>query len=228
MTLVGCGCRQASRHHRTLLKKGGVTRAAMMFKLPIAMLMATAVISAACSPTHKIVLVADPDGAVGGITVSNSAGSVEINAPNRATSVKDAHTAPDAPVDMPERDIRALFSEALAIQPPPPLHFILYFEKDSSRLDSNSLNQMADILAAIQERGSTYISVVGHADTLGDKLYNQNLSMRRAAAVRDLLIQKGVKESFVDVTSHGEKNLLIQTGDNVAEPKNRRVEVVVR
>jgi outer membrane protein OmpA-like peptidoglycan-associated protein len=72
------------------------------------------------------------------------------------------------------------------------------------------------------------VGVIGHTDTLGDKLYNLNLSMRRAAAVRDLLVQNGVPAKHMETTSHGEKNLLIKTGDNVGEPKNRRVEVVVR
>jgi len=50
-------------------------------------------------------------------------------------------------------EIRVLFAEALAIQPAPPVHFVLYFEKDSNRLNSESLGQMADILAAISQTG---------------------------------------------------------------------------
>jgi outer membrane protein OmpA-like peptidoglycan-associated protein len=200
----------------------------MISKLPFFILMAAVSVLAACSTKNLIVLVPDPDGTVGGVTVSNSAGRVEMNTPNRVTVVQDQNTTPSPPADIKEEEIRALFSDALAIQPPPPIHYVLYFEKDSSRLDSDSTNQIADIISAISERRSSHISVIGHTDTLGDKLYNQNLSMRRASAVRGLLIQKGVPEDHIETTSHGEKNLLIKTGDNVGEPKNRRVEVVVR
>jgi outer membrane protein OmpA-like peptidoglycan-associated protein len=200
----------------------------MISKLPFFSLMVVILFLAACSSNNMVVLVPDPDGTVGDIMVSNSAGRVEMNAPNRVTFIKDENTTPSAPADIKEEEIRALFSEALASQPPQPIHFVLYFEKDAPRLISDSINLIDGIIAAIRERVSSHISVIGHTDTLGDKLYNQKLSMLRAAAVRDLLIQKGIPEDHIETTSHGEKNLLIKTGDNVEEPKNRRVEVVVR
>jgi outer membrane protein OmpA-like peptidoglycan-associated protein len=200
----------------------------MRYKLASFILAAAVWLAAACGPRNLIVLVPDPDGSVGKIRVANSAGSVEIDAPNRATVVPDEHTAPRAPAELTTAEIRTLFGEALAIQPTPPVHFILYFEKDSNRLNAESSDRMADVLTAIRQRASKHIGVVGHSDTLGDRLYNQDLSMRRAAAVRDLLIQNGVPGGQIETTSHGEKNLLIKTGDNVGEPKNRRVEVVIR
>jgi outer membrane protein OmpA-like peptidoglycan-associated protein len=54
------------------------------------------------------------------------------------------------------------------------------------------------------------------------------LSTERARHVRDQLVEKGVDAELISVTSHGEDNPLIPTPDEVAEPKNRRVEVVVR
>lgn len=52
--------------------------------------------------------------------------------------------------------------------------------------------------------------------------------MRRAQAVRKLLVDSGIADNIIDVSSHGEENLLIKTADNVANAQNRRVEVVVR
>jgi outer membrane protein OmpA-like peptidoglycan-associated protein len=200
----------------------------MKMRLAFFILMSTVVFLAACGPKNLIVLVPDPDGTVGDIKVANSAGSVEMKAPNRATVIKDKNTAPSTPADIRAEEIHAFFAEALAIQLLAPIHFILYFEKDSMRLNSESLNQLPDIVSTIRDRSSDHISVVGHTDTLGDKTYNLNLSLRRASTVRDFLIQKGVREDHIETVSHGEKNLLIKTGDNVGEPKNRRVEVVVR
>jgi outer membrane protein OmpA-like peptidoglycan-associated protein len=183
---------------------------------------------AACGPGNLVVLIPDPDGAVGGVRVSNSAGSVEITAPHHAAVVKDETTAPSALADLSAEEVAKLFSEALAIRPMPPVHFLLYFELDSIELKPDSLNQIPDVMAAIRDRASRHISIVGHTDTLGEKIDNLDLSQRRALAVRDLLIRNGIPDRFIDTTSHGEKNLLIKTGDNVAEPRNRRVEVVVR
>ena len=39
---------------------------------------------------------------------------------------------------------------------------------------------------------------------------------------------KGINESIIDVSSHGENNPLVRTTDEVEEPKNRRVEIVIR
>jgi len=183
---------------------------------------------AACSSKNLVVLVLDPDGAVGSIRVTNPAGSVEIDKPNQATTIKDDATAPGAPAEMPREEIYSLFSEALAVQPLQPVHFLLYFEIGSTRLISESANQLPGIITTIRERTSSSVGVVGHSDTLGDSADNYKLSLQRATAVRDLLIQNGVPASYIETTSHGENNLLIRTGDNVAEPRNRRVEVVVR
>jgi outer membrane protein OmpA-like peptidoglycan-associated protein len=72
------------------------------------------------------------------------------------------------------------------------------------------------------------ISVVGHTDTVGDKRYNYQLSLKRAMTVSALLTAKGVAPSIIDTASHGKDNPLVPTGDQVPEPRNRRVEVTVR
>ncbi|MFH0731246.1 MAG: OmpA family protein [Pseudomonadota bacterium] len=182
----------------------------------------------ACAPKSLVVLAPDPDGAVGHITVSNPAGSVNIDAANQFTAIKDQKSAPSVPAGMDPTQIQVLFGKALAIQPPVPIHFILYFKTDSTDLLPESVAELPKILAAIQERGSEIISVVGHSDTAGEKEYNLKISTRRAATVKSLLVGMGVTGTLIDVTSHGEKNLLIKTGDNVNNEKNRRVEVVVR
>jgi outer membrane protein OmpA-like peptidoglycan-associated protein len=189
---------------------------------------AVAALLTACAPKNTVVLVPDPDGAVGQITVSNAGGSVDIDTANQYTVVKDQATAPDIPEKMDQAKIQNLFGKALAIQPPPPIHFILYFRTDSTDLRSDSVEVLPNIIAAIRERGSERISVVGHTDTSGGKEYNLKLSTRRAQAVRNRLVEMGIADTLIEVTSHGEENPLIKTGDNVRNAKNRRVEVVVR
>ena len=175
-----------------------------------------------------VVLLPNPDGTVGHVTVANAAGSVEMDAANTATTIRDSETIPSAPAMMEQKDIENLFGDVLAMQPPQPLHFILYFEKDSTRLRPDSLATLDDIVVAIKERNSKHISVVGHSDTLGDKPYNLDLSRRRAVAVKKLLVGKDVHAASIQTTSHGEENPLVKTADNVGNAKNRRVEVVVR
>jgi outer membrane protein OmpA-like peptidoglycan-associated protein len=129
---------------------------------------------------------------------------------------------------MDKDEIAAIFAHALAIQPTAPIHFLLYFEKGTTTLDASSIGVLPEIIETIIARNSVDIGVIGHADTAGDRDLNLKLSTRRAEAVSRLLIERGVKPENLETSSHGEENPLIRTGDNVTEPRNRRVEVVVR
>ena len=189
---------------------------------------AAMVFIAACGHKDMVILIPDPDGSVGQVTVSNAAGSVDLDSANQSTIARDRKSAPGAPVELVPAEVQALFGQVLSNEPPPPLHFILYFQSDSVQLLPASVQQMPEIVAAIQQRSPTRISVIGHSDTRGDKAYNLDLSMRRAMAVKQQLVENGVEDTFMDVSSHGEANPIVKTADNVSNVKNRRVEVVVR
>jgi outer membrane protein OmpA-like peptidoglycan-associated protein len=186
------------------------------------------VLLAGCAAKNLVVLAPDPVGGVGQITVSNAAGSVDITTANAFTAIKDPESPPSTPAGMDPAKIQDLFGRALAAQPLAPVHFILHFKMDSTDLLPESVDTFPEIIAAIHRRGSEMVSVVGHSDTAGDKTYNLRLSTRRAVAVRDRLVEMGIAEGLIDVSSHGEENPLIKTGDNVKNEKNRRVEVVIR
>jgi len=182
----------------------------------------------ACGHKNMIVLVPDPDGSVGQVTVSNAAGSVEMNRANQSTTVRERTTAPAPPAELKPAQVQDLFGQVLSNVPQAPIHFILYFESDSVQLLPASIQLLPEIVAAIQQRAPTRISVVGHSDTLGDKTYNLDLSKSRAMAVRQQLVDRGVDDTYMDVSSHGEENPIVKTADNVSKAENRRVEVVVR
>ena len=131
-------------------------------------------------PQNMVVLVPDPDGSVGQVTVANAGGSVEIDRANQSTIVRDRKTAPAAPAQLNPAEVQDLFGQVISNQPLPPVHFILHFESDSVQLLPASVQLLPEIVAAIQQRAPTRISVVGHSDTMGDKAYNLDLSMRRA------------------------------------------------
>jgi outer membrane protein OmpA-like peptidoglycan-associated protein len=183
---------------------------------------------AACAPKSLVVLAPDPDGKVGRITVANDAGAVEIDRAHQATLVRSREAAPAAPTDMDPAAVDRLFGAVVARQAAPSIHFRLHFESDSAALLPESRRLLPEIADAVRQRAPTYISVVGHTDTAGDKAYNVALSLRRAQAVKQLLVGQGVDAAAIDVSSHGEENLLVPTGDQVSNAQNRRVEVVVR
>ena len=120
------------------------------------------------------------------------------------------------------------FGPALAALPPPPRHFTLQFEFESDTLTDTSAALVPEILAAVKALAVPEVVIVGHTDTMGDRKSNIALGLKRATAVRGLLVQSGLPASLIEVASHGEGDLLVKTRDNVPEPRNRRVEITVR
>jgi outer membrane protein OmpA-like peptidoglycan-associated protein len=177
---------------------------------------------------NLFVLLPDPDGKVGQIIVSNPKGTTIIDQAGQALEVKSAEQPPSVPFKMAEKEILDTFGPVLEAQPESPLRYIIYFEFDSTILTEQSRNLLPQILKAIRERRSVDISVAGHTDTAGEKKYNFKLSRKRAFAVAARLISNGADPKILEITSHGEENLLIITEDNVFEPLNRRVEIIVR
>lgn len=175
-----------------------------------------------------VILTADPDGKVGQVAVSTKGGQQLLVAANQMTVVSDPAKAP-APTKMATREyIERNFADALSVEPLPPIKFLLYFQPDSTDLDPASAAIIPEILAAIILRESKDIGIHGHSDRVGSAEKNLELSLRRAIAVESLLLENDISPDCLEVASHGEGNPLVPTLDEVAEPRNRRVEVVVR
>jgi outer membrane protein OmpA-like peptidoglycan-associated protein len=87
---------------------------------------------------------------------------------------------------------------------------------------------LQDVRQAVKGYPAAEVVVIGHTDTTGSRNSNVELGLRRASAVRSLLVQTGISTLQIETRSHGEAELLVKTGDNVSEPRNRRVEITVR
>lgn len=181
-----------------------------------------------CGGRTTVILLPDQDGTVGGLTVTSSNGTVDISRPGETVVVRGGEGIAKATGIRDEQDIEKEYSQVLSSLPEPPAHFVLYFMSESTVLTEDSQKVISHVLELIQERQPVSIGVVGHTDTAGNERYNAELSLRRAEAVKQLLVKEGVQPGVVETDSHGEHNLLVKTGDGVHEPKNRRVEVVVR
>ena len=76
------------------------------------------------------------------------------------------------------------------------------------------------VLAEIKKRQVIDIVVIGHTDTVGGMDTNDKLSQKRAAAVREILIAAGVPAQKIETAGRGERELLVMSADEVAEPRN--------
>lgn len=178
-----------------------------------------------------IVLLPDPDGKVGTITVTADGGSQILNKPGDATEVENLHKRPTSPRSLNENEIKDVFGSALLAQPDLSnrfLLFILHFEHDTTKLTRESRDLFPEVLRNIKNRKSNEIYVVGHTDLVGTEGYNKELSSKRAGYVRDLFVSNGIKPDVLFVSYYGKSRPLVATKDEAPEPRNRRVEVIVR
>jgi len=180
------------------------------------------------SGQSTVVLLPDPgDGHVGRAVVSNNVGATELSAARESTTVAP-NRAPAPAVVMNEADVTRLFGDVLTALPAPPQTFLLYFRFESEDLTDESRGLLPQVLQAVKNRPFPDVAVVGHTDTTGTNASNYELGLRRANAIRASLIDAGIDVGLIEVSSHGESDLLVKTADSVAEPRNRRVEITVR
>ena len=164
-------------------------------------------------------------------------GTVAVTTPRGETLINKAYAAvrvekdgPAESLSLTEQDVKAMFNDALAIRPDPPLSFTLYFLEGKDELTPESKQQLSDVLTEISRRSSdiSEVTVVGHTDRVGKVEQNDRLSLQRAQKVVADLVQIGIRMDIISVAGRGEREPLVPTADEVAESRNRRVEVRIR
>ena len=125
-------------------------------------------------------------------------------------------------------EVQARFGAALAAQPRRPASFTLYFSEGQDALTAESAAVFETVFAEIAKYPVPDVVVVGHTDKVGTDQVNDALALRRAGTVRASLIARGVAPENIVAVGRGKRDPLVPTADGVAEPRNRRVEIVVR
>ena len=185
------------------------------------------IFAAACSSQKTLVVLLPED--------NNPHSAVAIGQGDRLTVIDQPMTS--ASVDTRGRvekkavtnaEVERDFSRALAAQPPVPISFTLYFQEGSTLVLPESRDTLDALFVEVASRQAVEVQVTGHTDTVGREVDNDRLSVERAKAIKDMLVEKGLQADFVRAVGRGERELLTPTPDNSREPKNRRVEVIVR
>jgi OOP family OmpA-OmpF porin len=125
---------------------------------------------------------------------------------------------------------------AMAVEPEvePPVEpsvkderYVVYFDFDKASFSEASMVALEAAIGATQKRNGMTVTVGGHTDRAGTSDYNVGLSEQRAQAVSDALVSAGVMSAAVKLEAYGESQPAVMTADGVAEPANRRVEILI-
>ena len=105
----------------------------------------------------------------------------------------------------------------------------VYFNFASTSVDSAGLRILKGVARTLREYDKNRVELTGHTDTSGEAGYNNSLGKKRAVSAARALKKEMRRRSInIFTSSQGEKDLAVQTGDNVREPLNRRVEIVIK
>jgi outer membrane protein OmpA-like peptidoglycan-associated protein len=102
------------------------------------------------------------------------------------------------------------------------------FERGSAEIEAASRKALDAIAQAVKECPGVRIVAEGHTDTEGSSEYNQRLSLKRANAVAEYLIEVGVAADLVRTAGLGTSRPVAPNTSAHTRAKNRRAEIVVR
>ena len=102
----------------------------------------------------------------------------------------------------------------------------VFFEFDSSELTVDAQATLDAQAAWLVQYPDTNITIEGHADEDGSEKYNLGLSMRRAQAVADFLINAGISPNRIEIQALGKSVPAIRESDEDAKARNRRVVIL--
>jgi outer membrane protein OmpA-like peptidoglycan-associated protein len=131
----------------------------------------------------------------------------------QAKEIKQA--VPDAQVERVGEGINMTF------------HSGLLFRINSTELSDSAKYNLEKIAVVFDKYPETIILVEGHTDNTGTEEYNMDLSKKRAYAVSDFLISKGVAKSRFEIKWYGETQPKYPNDTEANRKLNRRVEVGV-
>lgn len=112
--------------------------------------------------------------------------------------------------------------------PPPPARFIMYFIPDTTALAPGSEGMIEALEQHFKARPGAEIEIIGYTDTVGTRDYNLVLSQKRAEEIKARLIELNFPADLIIATGRGETELRFETGDEIENGGNRRVEIIVR
>jgi OmpA-OmpF porin, OOP family len=180
----------------------------------------------ACAPLTKVTLLPQADGSASSVLVKSTKSEQLLNAPYQQAIGQEDKALKAAITTAAE--VQKAHPQLFAALPSKANKYILNFLPGGTNLTPESEAQLPALLADVTQRSGADLVVTGHTDTTGALAANDELSLKRAKVVAQLLVSKGASESRIEAVGRGKRELLVPTADEVNEPKNRRVEIIVR
>ncbi|PYE83809.1 OmpA family protein [Pseudoroseicyclus aestuarii] len=215
------------------------------FKTPLALVTASALGLAACTPVQPTANNPDPNSnarrgalvgaglgaAVGALTGDDSSERLR-NAAIGAAVAGGVGAAAGNRLDQQEAELRNQLGNNVGIvnngeQLVVTLPQDILFATDSATLTGSLTSDLRTIATSINNYPNTTVNVIGHTDGDGSAAYNLDLSQRRAQSVANVLTGAGVTPSRIRVIGRGEDQAIASNLTPEGKRQNRRVEIII-
>jgi outer membrane protein OmpA-like peptidoglycan-associated protein len=137
-------------------------------------------------------------------------------------------------MDNQEKEMRAALasSEAASVSREGNLLAVTFkgdvtFDTNSAVVRPGLYSEINRVAGVMNQYPKTLIRVEGHTDSIGSNEYNMGLSNRRATAVKNLLVQRGISANRIEVVGFGETMPVASNNTEAGRQKNRRVEIKI-
>jgi outer membrane protein OmpA-like peptidoglycan-associated protein len=145
--------------------------------------------------------------------------------PSTASEIEQALAAPR--YRSFDRGPERIADDPAELQNLPKTAALIHFDSDSNRIRPDAYPLLNEYVKALKGGLSDAVLVIaGHTDSIGSEVYNQNLSRRRAQAVKDYLVHQGITADQLTVRGFGKTQPIASNETKDGRAQNRRVEFI--
>lgn len=189
-----------------------------------------AALLAGCATQREgtVVLLPQPDGSASAVIVQSAGGERRLDAPHARATARTGDRTPPKLDNVTPADARSRYAPLFDSAPPPPRRFVLYFDSGNTKLTPESERLLPEVIQTAVSRSGAELVVIGHTDSKGSMVANDDLALMRARLVVRRLVENRFPPEKIEAAGRGERELAVPTRDDFDEPRNRRVEILVR
>jgi len=100
----------------------------------------------------------------------------------------------------------------------------LEFKSGAATINENSYELLENIVEYMKKAENIELEISGHTDNVGEEEINKSLSLQRAKAVKNYMVENGISKSRIEVNGYGEKSPIATNDTEEGRRKNRRTE----
>jgi len=105
--------------------------------------------------------------------------------------------------------------------------FNVYFDYAKYNIRKDAEKNLFSLIDYLKSNPFIKMEIAGHTDNVGTPEYNLNLSLKRAEAIKNFLVKKGIRENRLTARGYGSQYPLVDNSTESNRQKNRRSEFIV-